>query len=134
MNVSEHFKATIQAYVQQRAQEDPLFAIRYDNPKKNINDCITFILNTVKEMKVAGLTDDEVYSLAIHYYDEDDIKVGKSLKCQVVVNHTIELTETEKAEARSKAMQKAMDEAYKKITQGKSKSKKSDADTQFSLF
>lgn len=132
--VTDYFKQTIQSYLQRRAQEDELFAPRLANPKKNIDDCITFILNTVKEMKVAGLTDDEVYSLALHYYDEDDIKVGQPLKCQVVVNHTIQLTEQEKAEARQKAMQRAQEEAYKKITQGKAKAKKAETTTQPSLF
>ena len=37
-----------------------------------------------------------------HYYDEDNIEVGKYINCQVVVNHTIALTEEEKAEARKK--------------------------------
>ena len=36
-----------------------------------------------------------------HYYDEDDIEVGKSVSCQVSVNHIVELTEEEKI--RSKA-------------------------------
>jgi len=58
-----------------------------------------------------------------HYYDEADINVGKPMTCQVVVNHTIVLTEEEKAEARRKAIQKAQDEAYAKMKQGKAKPK-----------
>ena len=70
-----------------------------------------------------------------HYYDEDDIDIGKPLtNCKVVVNHTIELSEAEKAEARRQAMQKATDEAYRKITQGKNKTKKTETTTQSSLF
>ena len=44
------------------------------------------------------------------------------------------LTEEEKAEARRQAMQKATDEAYRKITQGKNKTKKAETATQSSLF
>lgn len=117
---TDYFKQTIQSYLQRRAQEDELFAPRYANPKKNIDDCITFILNYVKQSGCNGFADDEIYSLAMHYYDEDNIDIGKPLaNCKVVVNHTIELTEAEKAEAHSKAMQRATDEAYRKITQGK---------------
>ena len=58
-----------------------------------------------------------------HYYDEEDIDAGKPITCQVVVNHTIVLTEEEKAQARQKAIQKAQDEAYAKMKQGKSKPK-----------
>ena len=112
-----------------------MFAPRYANPKKNIDDCITFILNYVKQSGCNGFADDEIYSLAMHYYDEDDIDIGKPLtNCKVVVNHTIVLTEEEKAEAHAKAMQRATDEAYRKITQGKNKTKKPETATQTSLF
>lgn len=132
--VTDYFKLTIENYLEQRAQSDELFAPRYANPKKNIDDCITFMLNTIKNMGVAGLTDDEVYSLALHYYDEDDIEVGSPIKCKVMVNHTIELTEQEKAEARQKAMQRAQNEAYEKITKTKAKAKKTETIIQPSLF
>ena len=132
---TDYFKQTIQSYLQRRAQEDELFALRYANPKKNIDDCITFILNYVKQSGCNGFADDEIYSLAMHYYDEDDIDIGKPLtNCNVVVNHTIVLTEEEKAEAHAKAMQRATDEAYRKITQGKNKTKKPETATQSSLF
>ena len=132
---TDYYKQTIQSYLQRRAQEDELFAPRYANPKKNIDDCITFILNYVKQSGCNGFADDEIYSLAMHYYDEDDIDIGKPLtNCKVVVNHTIVLTEEEKAEARRQAMQKATDEAYRKITQGKNKTKKAETATQSSLF
>lgn len=132
---TDYFKQTIQSYLQRRAQEDELFAPRLANPKKNIDDCITFILNYVKESGCNGFADDEIYSLAMHYYDEDDIDIGKPLKCKVVVNHTIVLTEQEKAEARRKAMQKATDEAYAKLTKRnspqKAETQKSDTLTLF---
>ena len=134
MKATDYFKQTIQSYLQRRAQEDELFALRYANPKKNIDDCITFIFNYVKQSGCNGFADDEIYSLALHYYDEDDIDIGKPLKCNVVVNHTIVLTEEEKAEARRQAMQKATEEAYRKITQGKNKTKKTETTTQSSLF
>ena len=119
---TDYFKQTIQSYLQRRAQEDELFAPRYANPKKNIDDCITFILNYVKQSGCNGFAD-------------DDIDIGKPLtNCKVVVNHTIVLTEEEKAEARRQAMQKATDEAYRKITQGKNKTKKAETATQSSLF
>ena len=56
-----------------------------------------------------------------HYYNEDDIDVGKPLDCRVVVNHTIVLTEEEQREAHEQALRKATEEAYAKITH-KSKS------------
>ena len=132
---TDYFKQTIQNYLRSRAQEDELFAPRYASPKKNIDDCITYILNYVKQSGCNGFADDEIYSLAMHYYDEDDIEIGKPLtNCKVVVNHTIQLTEEEKAQARAKAMQRAQDEAYKKLTQGRNRPKPTDATNQQSLF
>ena len=48
MNTTEYFKRTIQAYLEERAMEDELFAAKYDNPDKNIDDCVTYILNYVQ--------------------------------------------------------------------------------------
>lgn len=70
-----------------------------------------------------------------HYYDEPDIEVGKSIDCRVVVNHTIELTEEEKQQARRDAMKRAEQEAYAKLTQRKPAAKKqNDADKQMNLL
>jgi hypothetical protein len=47
-----------------------------------------------------------------HYYDKDNIKAGKPVHCHVIVNHTVELTEDEKEQARAAAIQKLTNEAY----------------------
>ncbi len=96
MKGTEHFKQTIKEYLDGRAQTDELFAVSYAKENKNLDDCITFILNQVKASGCCGMTDDEVWSLAIHYYDEDNIDVGNPISCGVVVNHKVELTEEEK--------------------------------------
>lgn len=46
---TDYFKLTIQNYLDARAREDELFAPRYANPKKNIDDCCTFIINQVRQ-------------------------------------------------------------------------------------
>lgn len=104
MKGTKDFKATIQAYLEERARTDELFAVSYAKAGKNIDDCITYILNEVRRSGCNGFNDDEIYSMALHYYDEDDIKVGSKISCQVVVNHTVELTDEEKAEARKVAI------------------------------
>lgn len=114
---TEHFKQTIKSYLEGRAQADELFAARYADPKKNIDDCCTFIINQVKQSGCNGFTDDEVYSMAVHYYDEKDIDIGNPVDCQVVVNHTVELTAEEKEQARQEAMRRAQEEAYRQMKQ-----------------
>ena len=102
MKGTDHFKRTIQMYLEQRAAEDELFAKNYRNPAKNIDDCITYILNYVQRSGCNGFSDGEIYGQAVHYYDENEIEVGKPIQCQIAVNHVVELTAEEKAEARQK--------------------------------
>ncbi len=121
MKGTEHFKRTIQAFLEQRAAEDELFAVSYRNPAKNIDDCITFILNYVHKSGCNGFSDDEIFGQVLHFYDQADIEVGKPIDCKVVVNHTVELTEEEKAEARKQAIKRAEEEAYAKMKQQREK-------------
>lgn len=134
MKATDYFKQTIQTYLEQRAESDTLFIPRYHNPRKSIDDCITYILNEVRRSGCNGFADDEIYSMALHYYDEEDIDVGKPINCKVVVNHTIELTEEEKQQAHEQALRRAEQEAYNKLTQRKSITKKEPAPQMAMLF
>ena len=72
--------------------------------------------------------------MAVHYYDEDDIDIGKAdLNMVVIVNHQVKLTEEEIQEAKDKAMKKAEDEQLKNIKKRKSNTHPSQ-DKQQSLF
>lgn len=103
MKGTEHFKRTIQSYLEERAKVDDLFAKSYAKPNKNIDDCITFILNEVQKSGCNGFEDDEIFGMAVHYYDEDNLNVGEKISCDVVVNHKVELSEKEKQELKEKA-------------------------------
>lgn len=115
MKGTEHFTRTIAEYLNQRAATDPLFAPNLQKPNKNIEECITYILNEVQKSGCNGFDDEEIYSMAVHYYDEDDIAVGKPINFQVAVNHVVELTEEEKAEARKEAIKQYQREELAKI-------------------
>lgn len=123
MKATEHFRQTIKAYLDERAQNDELFAVSYAKENKNMDDCVTFILNHVKRSKCMGLTDEEVYSLAVHFFDEDDIEIGNSIACNVIVNHTVELTEEEKAKARQEALKEYQAEQLRKMQKRTNKPK-----------
>lgn len=124
MQVSVSFKNSIQSYLEQRAEYDELFARSYRNPLKNIEDCITYILNYVQKSGCNGFDDEEIFGQAVHYFDEADIEVGKPIDCKVIVNHHVELTEEEKVEARKEAIRRAENEAYSRMTQRKATPKK----------
>ena len=102
-------------YLEQRAEEDALFAKKYRNPAKNMDECVTHILNYVQKSGCNGFTDGEIFGQAIHYYEENEIEVGKPMNCQVVVNHVVELTEKEKAEARQNAARRYQEEELRKL-------------------
>lgn len=127
MKATEHFKQTIKAYLDERAKNDELFAVSYAKENKNMDDCVTFILNQVKSSKCMGLTDEEVYSLAVHFFDEEDIEIGNPIVCNVIVNHTVELTEEEKAQARQDALKEYQAEQLRKMQKRTNKPKTSKA-------
>ena len=117
MKGTDCFKSTLRTYLEYRASTDELFAVRYANPQKNLDDCVTYILNEVQRSECNGFADDEIYSMALHYYDEEDIEVGKPVNCRVVVNHVVELTAEEKEQAHRNALKRAEDEAYARMMQ-----------------
>lgn len=88
--VSSAFKEAIRVYLAERADNEPEFAVTLAKPQKNLDDCLTYILNQVKKSGQIGFADEDIYNMAVHYYDEDGIKVGHSLQCNVVVNHHVE--------------------------------------------
>lgn len=123
MKATEHFKQTIKAYLDESAKNDELFAVSYAKENKNMDNCVTFILNQVKRSKCMGLTDEEVYSLAVHFFDEDDIEIGNPIACNVIVNHTVELTEEEMAQARQEAFKEYQAEQLRKMQKRTNKPK-----------
>lgn len=75
------FQDTIKAYLDKRAEEDSLFAVTYAKENKNIKDCYSYITSQAKKQQTGGcaaISDDVVFGWAVHYYDEDDIKVEKT--------------------------------------------------------
>ncbi len=87
MKSTPNFKNIIEAKLQEIASKDPLFAVSLKKENKNIDDCITYILNQVKNSGCNAFEDDEIYGMAVHYYDEDNLEVGKAVKCNIVTNH-----------------------------------------------
>lgn len=102
------FESAIKEYLDARAKEDVKFAEKYSNEKKSIEECCSFILGEMRKKAKSGMygaTDAEVFGLAVHYYDEEDIKVEKNVSAEVVINR--EMTEEEKQQLeRSKDAEK----------------------------
>ncbi|MDR2970093.1 MAG: PcfK-like family protein [Tannerellaceae bacterium] len=134
MKSTDTFKKTIREYLDGRAKSDTLFATSYNKTGKNINDCCTYIINQVKESGCSGFSSDEIFGMAVHYYDEDDIKVGDEINCRIVVNTPVELTEEEKDSARKDAMRKYQEEQLAKLKDKQSKPRRRESVVAASLF
>lgn len=104
------FEKAIKAFLDDKAEKDPVFAEKYNSEKKNIADCCKFIIAEVKKSckgKEAACTDEYVYGLAMHYYDEENIKVPATApSCSVVVPGDIKLSEADRTEAREEALRR----------------------------
>ena len=89
----------IKAYLDKRAAEDPLFAVTYAKENKNIKDCCSYITSQAKKQAINGcamIEDDVVYGWAVHYYNEDDIKVEKTSNAKAVVSNSVSKKAEEK--------------------------------------
>lgn len=104
----EHFEIIIKSFLEEKAKSDPHFAERLRIKTKSVNECCRYIIAEVEkkakaERRWAACTDDEVFGLAIHYWDEDDIKVGITGACRVVTPRKLTADEKKEAEALRKS-------------------------------
>lgn len=117
------FASAVKAMLDKRAAEDELFAMAYANETKTIEECCTFIIGEVHKMGVNAMSSEDVLCLAIHYYDEKDLKVGAPISCKVVVPETPEIEEARKAELREKAERDFYESCFKDMKNASSKPK-----------
>ena len=107
------FIAEIKAHLEKVAQTDETFAAKFktkcENEENSVEKCAGYIVAEVqknyKRGNCAVLTKDEVFGMAMHYYDED-LKNVKTAKCQVVVAKD-ELTEEDKERIRQQVREDA---------------------------
>lgn len=116
-----------------RAATDELFAVSYAKPKKNIDECFRYILGEARKRGAeVCMTDEEVFGLAVHYYDEDDIVVSRvpvrATVTQSKAALTVELTEEEKEKAREAAIQAYERQCMMEEAEREAKRKKAEAD------
>lgn len=132
------FQDAIKSYLDERIKTDELFAKAYVKSNKSLKECCDYIMGEAKKRgNAVAMTDDEVYGLAVHYYDEDNIKVNKvSGGCKVSAPApvpNVELTEEDKKKAREEAIRRLTEEQYASIKKKPNKRKEEDVQ-QMSLF
>lgn len=104
------FETTIQTYLENRAKTDSLFAETYRKANKSIEECIKYIYSQARKLanggNAVGVDESTVYGWAVHYYDEDDIKVDKVKERVEVVAPVAEPIRTEQPKPQPKPVQK----------------------------
>lgn len=76
MASNTEFKKAIGDHLESIAATDPLFAETFKKANKNLDDCVTYIMNTVRKSGRSVVPDGEIFGMAMHYYDEDTIDIG----------------------------------------------------------
>lgn len=130
-------KQTIQKYLDERAATDKLFALSYSKKNKNIDECCNYILGeAMKKGTAVFMSDDEVFCMAVHYYDEDNIKINKlPANCTASVGKPVELTKEDERKARESAIQRLTEEQHALLKKKAVKPKKEVTEVQqMSLF
>lgn len=107
---SSNFETTIQTYLENRAKTDSLFAETYRKANKSIEECIKYIYSQARKLakggNAVGVDDETVYGWAVHYYDEDNIKVEDVKERVEVVSPAAEPIRTEQPKPQPKPVQK----------------------------
>ena len=111
-------KQAIKTYLDNRAKTDELFAVAYAKTNKNIDECFDYIVGEAKKQggNAVYVSDEVVFGWAVHYYDEDDIKINKlPADTRVSAKANVELTEDDKEKARELAVQEYKQQCIDKL-------------------
>lgn len=132
-------KQAIRMYCEAMSYNDKEFAENYKNNDKSLDECILFIQSEMlkkvsKEQKKGAAcvvpSDDEVFALAVRYYNDKDIKIDGTAfdNVKVLSVSATSFTEDEKKQMRQEAIQKyqqeVIDEMKKKDAEAKAKKAK----------
>ncbi|WP_302559210.1 PcfK-like family protein [Phocaeicola coprocola] len=118
--MATQFENTIKNYLDSRAKEDSLFAEAYKKANKSIKECCKYIYSQARKLakgsNSVGIDDATVYGWAVHYYDEDDIKVDKvQERVEVVAPVAIQKPVKEEKPVQQKAARKKTKQELQKI-------------------
>jgi len=114
MTYSKLFLEEIKNHIE--SIDDPVFVQKTKNPDKSIEKCVAYILATVQKSEISGWADDEIFGMARHYFDEDNIDDMEHSSCRIVINREVHLTEQEIADAKKKAIDSVFADQKRKMT------------------
>jgi hypothetical protein len=134
-------RQAINLYLTAKAYGDAEFKVKFENPNKNLDECVLFIqakmLEKVTEEQQKGgaacviPSDDEVFALAEQYYIDEDLKIDGDTfsNVRMVSMAATSFTDEEKQKMREEAIKEYQDgviaEQKKKDEERKAKAKAS---------
>ena len=78
---------------------NPAVIIKINNGKKTLDGCQSFITNEMRKRQkngVAVASDDEVYGLAVHYFQEDEIPESEVKHHTPVKSRVVDISKSER--------------------------------------
>ena len=123
-------RQAISMYLTAKAYNDTEFKAKFENPNKNLDECVLYLQykmleKVTEEQKKSGVavqipSDDEVFAIAEQYYLDEDIKIDGSKfdDVRIVSASATTFTDEEKAKMREEAIRKYQEDV---ITEQKKK-------------
>lgn len=105
MKATKEFIDVIQSYLEGEAGKDEQFRNKWETSGKTAEQVCNYIMSEVSKSKRAGWADAEIYGMAKHFIDEDELKDPGTENgvSRVVVNKPIDLSEEDKKRAKEEA-------------------------------
>ena len=132
-------RQAINLYLTAKAYGDSDFKAKFENPNKNLDECVLFVQakmleKVTEEQKKGGAacvipSDDEIFALAEQYYIDEDLKIDGDTfnNVRMVSVAATSFTDDEKAKMRQEAIEKYQNnviaEAKKRDAERKAKAK-----------
>jgi hypothetical protein len=88
MKASDTFKSIMENYLQETALSDADFASSLSKESKNIDNCLNYIFSEVKKTGLCAFADEEIYALAVKYYNDDSISSPAQTNFKVVIKQS----------------------------------------------
>ncbi|MFH6989408.1 PcfK-like family protein [Flavobacterium collinsii] len=85
MKASENFKTAIENYLNDKAQNDTVFAPNLAKASKNLESCFNYIFGEVKKTGLCAFDNQEIFDMAVKYYSDDSIGIPVQVACRAVV-------------------------------------------------
>lgn len=103
----------VKEYLDNYAKQDEAFAKSYAKENKSFEECLKYIKQEAQKQAQNGcamIAKEEVFGWAVHYYDEDDIKVNQNIKANMATTAAPEapsIKESEKKRVSRQSKKKA---------------------------